>query len=148
MKQLDREKIDLQGQLKDLEWRLDNESQVSHTLSTCLNKLSPAGLLLTEEVLTYSFPCYLVCRSVCETNTWLSLLSVRTQSDVPWQVVWSCNEFSISKFWRKNFRVDLKTNKPDSGIRYERLTTTNFFRRRNSFLVPLVPRKKKQRLKR
>lgn len=29
MKQLDREKIDLEGQLKDLEWRLNNESRVS-----------------------------------------------------------------------------------------------------------------------
>jgi hypothetical protein len=28
MKQLDREKIDLEGQLKDLEWRLNNESRV------------------------------------------------------------------------------------------------------------------------
>ena len=30
MKQLDREKIDLEGQLKDLEWRLNNESRVRH----------------------------------------------------------------------------------------------------------------------
>ena len=28
MKQLDREKISLEGQLRDLEWRLDNESKV------------------------------------------------------------------------------------------------------------------------
>ena len=29
MKQLERDKIELQGQLRDLEWRLDNESKVS-----------------------------------------------------------------------------------------------------------------------
>lgn len=29
MKQLDREKRDLEGQLNDLEWRLNNESRVS-----------------------------------------------------------------------------------------------------------------------
>lgn len=28
MKQLERDKIELQGQLRDLEWRLDNESKV------------------------------------------------------------------------------------------------------------------------
>ncbi|XP_028403508.1 coiled-coil domain-containing protein 169-like [Dendronephthya gigantea] len=32
MKQLDREKIDLEGQLKDLEWRLNNESRSFHKL--------------------------------------------------------------------------------------------------------------------
>lgn len=29
MRQLERDKIELQGQLRDLEWRLDNESKVS-----------------------------------------------------------------------------------------------------------------------
>ena len=29
MKQLERDKTELQGQLRDLEWRLDNESKVS-----------------------------------------------------------------------------------------------------------------------
>ncbi|CAB3999507.1 Hypothetical predicted protein [Paramuricea clavata] len=32
MKQLDRERIDLEGQLKDLEWRLNNESRSFHKL--------------------------------------------------------------------------------------------------------------------
>ena len=30
MKQLERDKIELQGQLRDLEWRLDNESKVCY----------------------------------------------------------------------------------------------------------------------
>ena len=50
MKQLDRDKIDLQGQLKDLEWRLNNESQVH---------------------LFFSFGCNLMCyefHEICSTG--------------------------------------------------------------------------------
>ena len=41
MKQLERDKVELQGQLRDLEWRLDNESKVGwhFILSLYLDRL-------------------------------------------------------------------------------------------------------------
>ena len=40
MKQLDRDKHELEGQLRDLEWRLDKESKVTESLRI---QLSPVG---------------------------------------------------------------------------------------------------------
>lgn len=54
MKQLERDKVELQGQLRDLEWRLDNESKVGwHFI-----------LFLYETDLSNLCSCVLKCENI------------------------------------------------------------------------------------
>ena len=57
MKQLERDKVELQGQLRDLEWRLDNESKVNF----CHNYRIVGWIKLSKHVAqTYRTPTELL----------------------------------------------------------------------------------------
>ena len=51
MRQLEKDKVELQGQLRDLEWRLDNESKVCFYFLQCAVQVSLIFLPLEHDLL-------------------------------------------------------------------------------------------------